>query len=166
MTGINTSTAEQRERVLAALREGPRAYRRGAVHAVAGGKAMRIAAISSQIIFTMFTKFTRAGSHGFTSPAMEADNRGSLSIIKRLALAVIYPQGTSSRQIPGGLRMGAGGVPSSGVWGSRKAPAGLDAGESAPTRFRLSTKPCGNTSQGRQGPAGFSLNHQERANHA
>lgn len=74
----------------------------------------------------------------FTPIAAAADNRGSLSIIKRHALAVMYQQGASSRQIFGGWRTGAGRLPSSGVWGSRKAPAGLDAGESTPTRFNLS----------------------------
>ena len=101
----------------------------------------------------------------FTAPAGAADNRGSLSKYKRPALAVIHLQGTSSRQIFGGLRMGAGCLPSSGVWGSRKAPAGLYAGESAPTRFRLSKKPCGNPGRGHAGPAGFLSNRKERANH-
>ena len=81
--------------------------------------------------------------HVFTALSVAADNRGSLSIVKRPALAVMFQQGTSSRQIFGGLRMGAGCLPSSGVWGSRKAPAGLYAGENTPTRFRLSTKSCG-----------------------
>ena len=96
--------------------------------------------------------------------SLPADNRGSLSKYKRPALAVIELQGTSSRQIYGGLRVGAGCLPSSGVWGSRKAPAGyLYTGESAPTRFRLSKKPCGNPAVA--GMAGlFSLYQvQERA---
>lgn len=101
----------------------------------------------------------------FTPTPRAADNRGSLSFVKRPALAVIHLQGTSSRQIIGGLRMGAGCLPSSGVWGSRKAPAGLYAGESTPTRFRLSTKPRGNPAKATTAGLLFS-NRKERANHA
>ena len=102
----------------------------------------------------------------FTAPAWAADNRGSLSIVQRLAKVVMYLLGTSSRQINGGLRMGAGCLPSSGVAGSREAPVGLNAEETTPTRFRLSTKPRGK-------PAGaamtrlFSISYRsERATHA
>ena len=103
----------------------------------------------------------------FTALSVAADNRGSLSKYKRPALAVIHLQGTSSRQIFGGLRMGAGCLPSSGVWGNRKAPAGyLYTGESAPTRFCLSAKPCGNPVKAAMARL-FSLYQvQERAHHA
>ena len=80
----------------------------------------------------------------FTALSAAADNRGSLSIHKRLALAVMLLQGASSRQIFGGLRMGAGCLPFAGVGDNREAPAGLMARETTPTRFRLSTKSRGN----------------------
>lgn len=80
----------------------------------------------------------------FTALSVAADNRGSLSIHKRLALAVMLLQGASSRQIFGGLRMGAGCLPFAGVGDNREAPAGLMARETTPTRFRLSTKSRGN----------------------
>lgn len=51
---------------------------------------------------------------------------------------MIHLQGTSSRQIFGGLRTGAGCLPFAGVSGSSNAPVGLRAEESAPTRFNFS----------------------------
>lgn len=103
----------------------------------------------------------------FTPTAGAADNRGSLSKQKRPALAVIHLQGTSSRQVFGGLRMGAGCLPSSGVWGSRKAPAGyFCTGESTPTRFRLSTKPRGNPVKAAMARLFSLYQAKERATHA
>ena len=155
MNVTNTSTAVQL-----------RAYRRGTVHAVAGGEAMRIAAISSQITFTMFTKFTRAGGCGFTFHAVEADNRDSLSIVKRPALGVMFLQGTSSRQIFGGLRIGAGCLPSSGGSGSSNAPVGLRAEESAPTRFNFSMNRVATPAKAAMARLASLSNLSERAHHA
>lgn len=103
----------------------------------------------------------------FTAPAGAADNRGSLSKQKRPALAVIHLQGTSSRQIFGGLRMGAGCLPSSGVWGNRKVPAGyFCTGESTPTRFRLSTKSRGKPAKAAAARLFSLYQAKERATHA
>ena len=102
----------------------------------------------------------------FTATSVAADNRGSLSIVQRLALAVKFLQGASSRQIFGGLRMGAGCLLSSGVAGSREAPVGLNAEETTPTRFRLSTKPRGNPAKAAMARL-FQISYRsERATHA
>lgn len=102
----------------------------------------------------------------FTAAAGAADNRGSLSIKQRLALAVKFQQGTSSRQIIGGLRMGAGCLPSSGVSGSSNAPDGLFAVESAPTRFSLSAIPRGTPVKAVMARLAFLSKQTERASHA
>lgn len=101
----------------------------------------------------------------FTAPSVSLDNRGSLSIKQRLALVVKFQQGASSRQIFGGLRMGAGCLPSSGVAGRREAPVSLFAEETTPTRFRHSTKSRGNPVKAAMAGLAFST-QTERANHA
>jgi hypothetical protein len=102
----------------------------------------------------------------FTAPSVSPDNLGSLSNTQRPALAVIYPQGTSSRQIIGGLRIGAGGLPSSGVSGSSNAPVGLRAEESAPTRFSFSMNRVAIPVKAAIARLVSLSNHAERANHA
>mgnify|MGYP000855274240 CR=1 FL=1 len=102
----------------------------------------------------------------FTAPSMSLDNRGSLSNTQRPALAVIHLQGTSSRQIFGGLRMGAGCLPFAGVSGSSNAPVGLRAEESAPTRFSFSMNRVATPAKAATARLVSLSNHAERANHA
>lgn len=102
----------------------------------------------------------------FTPTAGATDNRGSLSIKQRLALAVKFQQGTSSRQISGGLRMGAGCLPFAGVSGSSNAPDGLFAVESAPTRFYFSMNRVATPAKAVMARLVFLSNQTERATHA
>ena len=102
----------------------------------------------------------------FTALSVAADNRGSLSIKQRLALAVIHLQGTSSRQIFGGLRMGAGCLPFAGVSGSSNAPDGLFAVESAPTRFNFSMNRVATPAKAVMARLASLSNQTERAHHA
>jgi len=102
----------------------------------------------------------------FTALSVAADNRDSLSISQRPALGVIYLQGASSRQISGGLRMGAGCLPSSGVSGSSNAPVGLRAEESAPTRFNFSMNRVATPAKAAMARLASLSNLSERAHHA
>jgi hypothetical protein len=102
----------------------------------------------------------------FTALSVAADNRGSLSIYQRFALAVKFQQGASSRQIFGGLRMGAGCLPSSGVSGSSNAPDGLIAVESAPTRFSPSALSRGTPAKAVTARLASLSKLSERAHHA
>lgn len=102
----------------------------------------------------------------FTALSVAADNRGSLSNTQRPALAVIHLQGASSRQISGGLRMGAGCLPFAGVSGSSNAPVGLRAEESTPTRFNFSMNRVATPAKAAMARLVFLSNQTERATHA
>ena len=102
----------------------------------------------------------------FTAPTASADNRGSLSNTQRPALAVIHLQGTSSRQIFGGLRFGAGCLLFAGVSGSSNAPVGLRAEESTPTRFNFSMNRVATPAKAVMARLASLSNHAERAHHA
>ena len=102
----------------------------------------------------------------FTALSVAADNRGSLSIKQRFALAVKFQQGASSRQISGGLRMGAGCLPVAGVSGRSNAPVGLRAEESTPTRFNFSMNRVETPAKAAMARLVFLSNQTERATHA
>ena len=102
----------------------------------------------------------------YLKPLRSGYTRGSLSNHLAARLGREVAARPSSRQIFGGLRMGAGCLPFAGVSGSSNAPDGLFAVESAPTRFYFSMNRVATPAKAVMARLVFLSNQTERATHA